>query len=358
MSDVRSTHVGQEAVEAVVDSALESLLGEDRARRWRLDRSAYAPTVRVLGQPARAAVLTSGRPATAATKIIDLWWESDEADTATLLEDVIAASAARGDAVVKWEVPPGSVLPDLALSRGFVPMRAPWSAKGTEVNRGYALWLRDLPHAEPRYYAQTTMFTCGAVAALIAKDALGRDGFAGGSADRDLELSFWRRASNYPACEPVGLAVAVREDLPDVAVAVTLDAAGPVLLEDFEGFDVEFRVELQDESARRARELGVTVDRVRVGVEEIASRVAGGEVALLLIDEHPMHGTHGPHWIVAHAADSDVVVVDDPWTESQHGETWVDTHDLPIAIADIDRLVRWGDDSYRGVIFVGGRASC
>ncbi|WP_084125805.1 peptidase C39 family protein [Demequina sp. NBRC 110054] len=352
MSPSTTLVTGLPAVMEALDADLATALGADRADRWRIDRSAYEPTIRVRGEAPRAAVLTSARPATAATKIVDLWWD-DEAEAVALLEEVIAAAMERGDAVVKWETAPGTELPGFAAARGFSALRRPWSAKGTEVYGGHALWLRHLPHHEPGYYAQTTMFTCGAVAALIASEELGSAGFHGDDGDRDHEVDFWRRASNYPACEPVGLAVAIREDLRTVPVAVSLDVDGPVLLEGFEGFDRDFRAELQEQSWGKAEALGVPVSRSRVTVEQIAARVADGEIALLLIDEHPMHGTHGPHWIVAHASDGDVVVVEDPWTESEHGETWVDTHDLPVALADLDRLVTWGDDGYRGVIFLG-----
>ena len=80
-------------------------------------------------------------------------------------------------------------------------------------------------------------------------------------------------------------------------------------------------------------------------------RVAGGERALLLIDEAPMHGEVGPHWIVAHAVAGDAVVVEDPWINVEAGETWVDTHQLPIHRGDLDQLVRWSAEGYRGVIF-------
>ncbi|WP_152659504.1 peptidase C39 family protein [Demequina salsinemoris] len=352
MSPSTTMVTGHQAVMEALEAGLAGALGEQRAALWRLDRSAYEPTIRTRGEATRAAVLTSARPATAATKIVDLWWDDAE-EAAALLEDVIAAAIDRGDAVVKWETGPGVEAPAFANARGFVPLRSPWSAKGTEVRGGLVLWLRDLPHHEPGYYAQTTMFTCGAVAALIASEELGSTGFRGDSSDRDREVDFWRRASNYPACEPVGLAVAIREDLRTVPVGVSLDVEGPVLLEDFDGFDRDFRAELQEQSWGKAEALGVPVSRTRVTVEQIAARIVGGEIALLLIDEHPMHGTHGPHWIVAHASDGDVVVVEDPWTESDHGETWVDTHDLPIALADLDRLVTWGDDGYRGVVFLG-----
>lgn len=340
------------------DDALEAALGPDRAARWLVNRGQYRPTIRVArvdGAPV-AAVLTSGRPATAAVKIVDLWWDGSEAGLAeagALLDTVVAASRLHRDAAVKWELAPGEELPALAVERGFVPLRSPWAAKGTERFGGGVLWLVDLPHDELGYYAQTTLYTCGAVAALMAVEARGARGFAGDAADRDRELDFWRAATNHPACEPVGLAVRLREDVgADAGVEVSLDADGPVLLEGYEGFEREYRAELQEQSLSRAEALGVPVGRERVSMAELESRLTGGEVALLLVDEAPMHGVTGAHWIVAHAARDGMFVVEDPWVEDAAGETWVDTHAMPVAAEDLDRMVAWGPEGYRGIVFL------
>ena len=47
------------------------------------------------------------------------------------------------------------------------------------------------------------------------------------------ELDLWRQATNFPACEPVGLGVAARKAYPGLAVDVHLDTDQPVLLEEF-----------------------------------------------------------------------------------------------------------------------------
>lgn len=342
---------------------LADVLGEDRIARWNLPRSAYRPALAMKhdrrGAPL-AALLTSGRPSTAAVKIVDLWWAESEAGRMAaehLLDGLLEERAAEGDAAVKWETAPGEDLPAFASERGFVPMRAPWGAKGTERFGGYVRWLREIPHAELGYYAQTTLYTCGAVAALMAVEARGVTGFSGSVAgDRDREIGFWREATNHPACEPVGLSVRLREEIGAVSdaapVEVTLDHAGPVLLEDYSGFERDYRAELQAHSAQRAAALGVPVDGSRLSMAELEARLNSGWVALLLIDEAPMHGVTGAHWVTAHAARDGVFLIEDPWVEDNAGESWVDTHDLPVTAEALDRIVRWGEDGYRGVVLL------
>jgi hypothetical protein len=343
-------------IDTVADELVTMGVPEARVQRWRVPRAAYRPTVTVERDAAgslQAAALTSARPATAATKIVDLWW-GDEDAARRVLAELISAARDRGDVALKWEVPAGAGLPGFAAHAGFVAMRRPWAAVGTESARGFVLWLQPGPAREFGYFAQTTLFTCGAVAALIASEDATAGGFDGGPDDRDLELGFWRGASNYPACEPVGLAVALRDRLGEAPVEVHLDLDGPALLEGYTGFEHDFRALLQQESHRQAAERGIPVGRDRVQIAEVLRRVAAGERALLLIDEAPMHGEAGPHWVIAHAVVGGAAVIEDPWVNVATGETWVDTHALPVAADDLDRLVRWGDEGYRGVIFVGG----
>jgi hypothetical protein len=339
-----------------IDDELREYLGAARAAVWERARSPYEPTVRLeSGDDGRlgAAVLTTRRPSTAAVKIVELL-QTDAAAGRRIVEAVISASLERGDAAVKWELPQGASVPEFANDLGFGPMRPPHaSASGTVGIDGLVRWHRPAAHREAPYYAQTTLYTCGAVAGMLATEFVGAGGFGDDDGDRDRELAFWRRASNFPACEPIGLAVTMRESLSSGhRVGVHLDTTEPVLLEGYTGFEHDFRAELQRESRRRAAELGVPVADDRVGVDEIVERLAGGEVALLLIDEAPMHGETGPHWVLAHGVAHDTVLIQDPWISSDDGETWVDAHDLPISPADLDRMIAWGEAGTRGVIFV------
>lgn len=346
-------HSGMDAARAALDGPLAALVGPDRVDAWSVSRASYRPELWVATEAGQAiaAVMTTARPATAATTLVDPWFSSHGAG-AELLSHLIGNARTRRDVAIKWSS--RSDAPVFALDAGFVPLRRPLGAVGTEEVRGAVLWLEPIAHQEPDYYAQTTLYTCGAVAALMGAGLRGAAAFTAEPKDRDRELDFWRRASNFPACEPLGLAVATAEHLGTTAVDVAIDADGPTLLEGYTGFDLSFRTELQAESRRRATELGLSVSGNRVEVTEIARRVGAGELALLLIDEEPIHGEHGPHWVLAHASDgSDVVVVEDPWINRETGETWVDTHELPIRLADLDRLCRWSPAEYRGVIFVG-----
>ncbi|MCU1406225.1 MAG: hypothetical protein JWQ43_2528 [Glaciihabitans sp.] len=344
-----------------VDDELVAVLGPDTAILWQIDRGPQTPTIRVARTDGTivAAVLTTRRPATAATKIANAWRDAttvgSDAALSELVAEVVADAMLRDDVAVKWQSRDELTPPE---SAGFIPLRTPYrSAAGTEGVHGFVRWLRPIRHAEPPYYSQTSTFTCGAVTALLASEMRGTGGFVVGGHLRDQEIDFWRRSSNFPACEPIGLAVALRESFPDAAgtspVEVFLDTDGPVLLESYsERFDRSFREELQANSLQRAQHSDIAVHRERVSVETIAARLEAGELALLLLNIEPMFGYPVPHWVLAHAAGDGIVVIDDPWISATWGETWVDSHELPIMLGELDRMLAWGDSDYRGVVFI------
>lgn len=347
-------------------------LGADRAAQWQRDREPYNPQVWMLDSPAgSAAALTSGRPNTRYTKLVDLWVGAAPADAAdthaanvhapgrTLLNQVIAASVARGDACLKWQLPADADLPGFAHDLGFTELRDPISsADGTQGVRGFVLWHDAWPHDQLRYYGQTTMFTCGAVAAMTALSHLGLEPFADTEDEdaRERELAFWRAATNFPACEPLGLAVAVHDVIAQAATGITLelhlDTTEPTLLETYEGEERAFREQLQAQSRAEAASRGIRQHTAPLSIEQITARVAGGELAILLIEEEPMHDASTPHWVVAHSVKDDTVLLNDPWITAEQGETWVDSHDLPVSLAVLDQMIAFGDPAYRGVIFV------
>lgn len=348
-------------------SELTDRLGPERTSHWKQNRQPYGPQVTVLRTPAGdAAALTSSRPNTRYTKIVDLWSMTDAA-AEQLLHHLVTASVDRGDACLKWEMPLGDDLPPSGATLGFTALQTPIPSRaGTEDVRGFALWHGGWPHKQLSYYSQTTDFTCGAVAAMTAMTGLGLDPFQlahGGSEStdelRERELAFWRAATNFPACEPVALAVTLHDALHAESGAVSghrvelhLDTEEPVLLEDYSGPERVFREVLQAESAQQATARGIHRHTDRLEAAEILRRVADGDYALLLIDDAPMHDSSTPHWVLAHAAQGDTVLLHEPWVTNERGETWVDSHDLPVSVEVLDRLVSWGDPAYRGVIFI------
>ncbi|MGK0721945.1 peptidase C39 family protein [Leucobacter sp. W1478] len=368
------THLGPEGAHR---------LGPARTALWSADRALFAPEVfraRYANGELAAAALVTSRRGTSYRKIVDLWCapvpgsgESAAADTrlfddtafAAVL-DAIIAELPQGVLALKFEERPAvaplwpEALAALA-ARGFVPDPLPVHSVESTLGgvRGFTRWEGRAPRSTIGYYGQTTDVTCGAVTALMALETEGARLLqpADHAHNRTIEIELWRTATNMPAIEPVGLAVATaraaaERRVPFSLPRVYLSVPSPVLLEWYEGDERQLRADLQAESARQADALGIEVVHEWIGVDEIATAISAGNFVFLLIDLTLMINDPTPHWVLAHDVIDGCVIIDDPWVEKDHGETWVDTHHLPVPFASVDEMTRWGEPAYRGVVVV------
>lgn len=366
----------------------------EREALWQVERALWAPrtfTVRSRDGEVLAAALTAGRPYSAYRKIVDVI-ACDDASFAMVVSAAASSdgrensSETRGSAaspvatdaarpvplVIRFEehvaLAPLSaereqVLRYLGFTADAVPMPSvPSTLAGTpEYTRSWSLWHDGHPATPVPYYGQTTDVTCGAVTALMMFQRDGIGEFTGDStSNHTRELAFWRRATNLPACDPIGLAVTTAEDLASRsstasrAPRVIISTDDPVLLEDFVSdiYETRLRTQLQQESRRQAEHLGVAIETRWITAEEIRNIVAAGSDVFLLIALDPLIGDPSPHWVLAHEARGDHLIVSDPWVEQAHGESWVDTSGVPIPLKTIDLITRWGNPEYRSVVVV------
>lgn len=299
----------------------------------------------------RAGALLRQRPHTAGAVITGAFGTSS--DLAPVIEALVEHARERAHPLIKWEVVDGQDADP--ASHGFRPLRSPHrSGEGTDAS--VAGWVRDLvewPREELTYYRQTTEFTCGGVSALLALEAVGVS-LLGDDPDENrlTELGVWRTATNVPACDPLALTATVQRLAEGRRVEVHLDVDDAVLLEHVTDPDERaFRADLQRLAARELEAAGVPRHRDRPSMVQLAEAVEKGAVALLLIDLEPLIDDPTPHWVVASTARDGVMLIDDPWVETTIGETWVTTHEMPIAAEGLEGIVRWGT-GYRGVILL------
>ncbi|MFC8083701.1 peptidase C39 family protein [Streptomyces sp. NPDC057340] len=330
---------------------LKRLVDRGVPERWQaVDRSAHAPRiVAVPGGDAghwTAAALVSARPHTAYLKIVDA-----VGDVPAAVAAVVAHARSLGLAQVKWEGWTAS--PEAAAALGFAPLTPPLTPVGEEAGpaAGYVRWLHGDRVAEPPYYGQSTHFTCGAVTALMAAAHAGT--LPRQALDRQAELTLWRDATNFPACEPVGLGVAARRAWPSSPVTVHLDVDRPVLLDHYSEDEREWRALLQRASRTQAGQVGVPVDPRHLSITAIRSAIGRRENVLLLVSLAGMQGFDVPHWVLCHGTVPGAVVIEDPWANGATGDTWVDAHLLPVPDASLDTMATLSPDRFRGAVTMG-----
>ncbi|MFD4033015.1 peptidase C39 family protein [Streptomyces sp. NPDC058637] len=319
--------------------------------RWHaVDRSAHGPHLVVVpdenGEGWAAAALVTARPHTAYLKIVDA-----VGDVSTAVAAVVAHARGLELAQVKWEG--WTATPEDVAAAGFTPLRPPLAQAEEAAGpaAGHVRWLRGCAAAEPPYYGQTTHFTCGAVTALVAQAHAGtlpRDAL-----DRRAELTLWRDATNFPACEPVGLGVAVHRAWPSSTVGIHLDTDRPVLLDHLPESEQEWRAHLQGMSRADAARAGVPIGTGRLSVTAIRNAIGRREQVLLLVSLAAMQGFDVPHWVLCHGTVPGAVVIEDPWAGAAVGDTWVDAHLLPVPDRSLDTMSAVSADPFHGAVTIG-----
>jgi hypothetical protein len=336
-------------------------LPQDVARRWSrfvspLEVSLFA--VRPGGQLAGAAVVVS-RHLSASVKVGGLWarpGEESAAVEAALLSAAEDLARQKGAVVVKRELDgsePDSAGPDGTRAGAYAPVPTPVMAGPAPGDRpavpaGRFRWTGSGQAAVVPYMRQTTDFTCGPAALLMALSYFGLHS----SPDRSTEIGLWREATTVGGCDPYGMAVAAARHGLDVELTVTGDTF--FLLEGLESEEErELRRFIQAEFREQAAAAGLKVTEKQFDAAHVRGILSSGRLAIVLVDELLLHEEACPHWIVVHSFVDGLFVIHDPWTEVAAGESWLDGYDMPISPGDLERIARYGDPAHGAVLAVG-----
>lgn len=329
-----------------LDPELAKALGEDQSASWFSPHQIYSPEL-VLAhddEGLAAAILVTHRPYTAYRKIAQIWVRTTAALDAAVEYLVAHALQVGGVAALKWQDEQADQR-DHAIRNGFEDMTAPVpSGAGTTQRAGYVRWLHAVPNRPVPYYRQTTEYSCGPVALLMAQSAE-----TGEPITRAAELRLWRRAAHQPGAGPIALAVYADLDTfrPEVFISTDEVILGEHL---HKRWELEVRELFDGEDERAAGELGIPINHRLFSLDEVAAELGSGSAVLLLIDEIFFHDDTGSHWILAHAHHRDIFLVSDPWIDAENGDSWVDASNLPVHKADLEKIAWWGDPAFRSLV--------
>lgn len=310
----------------------------------------------ILARSGAAVVAGVHRPATRMARILRC--EGAGPPLAQAVAEFVATARDRGCLTVRCELPQSRNGEAAVLeAAGFRPI-AP-AVHRSQPDRGvirlaltWVDWIAD--RAEP-YFSQTTDFTCGAVALMLANNRLRPNGVV----DRRNEVALWRQATTVHAptgpggCDPFGVAcTAARLGLRARVVSTT---EGPFLLD--RAVD-ERRRDLmrfvQADFLAEAREQEMPIEIRAWTYDDLHRTIGAGGLAIILIAQTLFIGLPTPHWIVAYAERDGVFLVDDPWVDPPSWETDLDRFAVPVDFADLDRMAWYGEEPYRAVVLLGG----
>ncbi|QIG46629.1 hypothetical protein G5V57_01955 [Nordella sp. HKS 07] len=331
------------------DASLPSGLPEDIAGRLALYLPVHGRKILI----ARRSGMITGvlvvlhRPTAQMFRVAWMWAGDREASQA-LAAKLEELSAEAG--ILSWRIAGETTESEIADD-----MRLVLGLPRDTGKRGYSeRWLANhgmRAKREVPLYAQTTEFTCGPCS--LAMSFAGFD--PGRVPDRHLEIALWREATTVfgltgpGGCDPYAMALAAARRGHETKLFMSTDE--PVLLD---RGNTEAKRDLmrfvQADFKARASAAEIAIEKRAFDIAEIRDAVAGGAIAVVLIDQMETHGHTAPHWVVAHSVKDDVFLINDPWIDRASFETGAEAHDLPVRLSVLDRMAWYGEPRYRSAI--------
>jgi ribosomal-protein-alanine acetyltransferase len=209
-----------------------------------------------------------------------------------------------------------------------------------------------LQHRTVYWLRQTTPFTCGPAALMMAMHGLNKNYLP----SQEEEINLWREAttifmtSGHGGCHPIGLALAAKRR--QFAVEVWINQTSTPFIDSVRNEEKKQVIELVDNCFKReAFEQGVTVNYANITQDELISAFKSGAIPLILISTYAMDGKKAPHWLVMSGFDDDCLYIHDSDPEEGR-KSELDCQFIPIARDDFERMSCFGKSRLRTAVII------
>jgi len=209
-----------------------------------------------------------------------------------------------------------------------------------------------LQHRPVPWLRQTTPFTCGPAALMMAMHGL-NDNY---HPSREEEIDLWRQAttifmtSGHGGCHPIGLALAAKRRR--FAVEVWINQTSTLFIDGVRNDEKKQIVELVDNCFKReAAEQNIPIHYANISQNDLIQAFNDGAIPLILISTYLMDRKKAPHWVVMSGFDKDCLYMHDPDPEEGR-QSEIDCQYIPIAREDFDRMSCFGKNRLRTAVIV------
>ncbi|MDD5580609.1 MAG: GNAT family N-acetyltransferase/peptidase C39 family protein [Methylobacter sp.] len=209
-----------------------------------------------------------------------------------------------------------------------------------------------LQHRTVHWLRQTTPFTCGPVALMMAMHGLNKSYLP----SQEEEINLWREATTifmtagHGGCHPIGLALAARRR--QFKVEVWINQTGTLFIDGVRNEEKKQVVELVDSCFKReANEQEIKIHYADISQNELINAFNGGAIPLILISTFLINRKKTPHWVVMSGFDDDCLYMHDSDPDDSR-QSELDCQFIPIARENFGRMSCFGKNRLRSAVIV------
>lgn len=207
-------------------------------------------------------------------------------------------------------------------------------------------------HVEMPWIRQSTPFTCGPAALMMAMSGVSKDYIP----SRHEELQIWREAttifmtSGHGGCHPLGLALAAQQR--GLTAEVWINTRNPLFVDSVRDANKKRIIEMvHADYLEQARATGLKIHYSDIKQERLISALRHNAIPVVMISTWRLDGKKAPHWVTVSGYDSECLYVHDPDPEDI-SQSALDCQYLPIAREDFARISIFGQQRLRTALIV------
>lgn len=204
------------------------------------------------------------------------------------------------------------------------------------------------------YYQQTTDFSCGPAALMMAMKKL-QPGYL---MDRTEELRIWRESttiymtSGLGGCSPHGLALSAWRR--GFKTRLYVSHGRVPFISSVRDAQKKAVIELVHEDfLRQLKDSSVELHLKDTNADEIQQLLRSGCVMIALISTWRLNRNKAPHWVTIVDADDRFVYINDPDTNDNQWQSETDYIQVPIGINDFMSMACFGRSQLRCMLILG-----
>lgn len=202
------------------------------------------------------------------------------------------------------------------------------------------------------WYQQSTDFTCGPAALMMAMAQQRPDQ----ALNQSVELDLWREATTifmaagHGGSHPIGLALAAARR--GFSASVVINSEQPLFVEGVRSDEKKSVLQLVHHQFVDAAEAqGVAIEYAEPTVDRLEGWLRQSFAVMLLISTYALDGRKIPHWVTVTGLDEQCVYVHDPDLDPDYQRS-IDCQYVPIARDDFRKLSTYGSSRLRTAVLI------